>query len=127
MAALDHAILALFWSETDENGEPLDSLDLDLAPEATRELSSQWDTFCEQAERLGFDPEQHTARMLHPDCEGDPWAAVAHDWILTRNGHGVGFWEHGRWLDPWGLRLTQLCQQQGPITTWVDGPVVRLD
>ena len=120
MSSFDHAVLCLMWSSTDAEGNPLDSLDVDLTPEAERQLMSQWATFTEQAERLGFDPDEHSARMLHPDCEGDPWAAVAHDWILTRNGHGTGFWEQGRWVGPWGQLLTQLCHQQGEIYADVD-------
>ena len=120
MSSFEHAVLCLMWSSTDQDGNPLDSLDVDLTPQATRQLMSEWETFTEQAEGLGFDPEAHAARMLHPDCEGDPWAAVAHDWILTRNYHGSGFWEAGRWTDQWGLLLTQLCRQQGEIYTDVD-------
>jgi len=120
MSSFDHAVLCLMWSETDQDGNPLDSLDVDLTPQAERQLMSEWETFTEQAERLGFDPEEHAAQMLHPDCEGDPWAAVAHDWILTRNGHGTGFWDAGRWTDQWGQLLTQLCRQQGEIYTAVD-------
>jgi hypothetical protein len=127
VTAFDHAVEALLWSEVSDDGDPLDSLGLDLSPEAERDLSSQWETFREQAEALGFDPEQHITRVLHPDYDGDHWGAVAHDWIFTRNGHGVGFWEAGRWVDSWGLKLTQLCRQQGEILCWVDGDSVSLD
>lgn len=36
-----------------------------------------------------------------------PWEAVGHDLWLTRNGHGVGFWDRG--MGRVGKRLTDKC------------------
>lgn len=111
MAAADHAMIALLWSETDyESGCPFDEIDAEPSPALQTRLALEWDLFRGTAERLGFDAEEHCTRMLHPDCEGDAWNAAAHDFILTRNGHGTGFWDSGRWAEPWGDKLTQLAQ-----------------
>ena len=111
--------MTLLWSEIDEDGEPLDSVDAEVSDELVTRLTADWECFRENAERLGFDPEQHTACSLHPDNEGDAWNAVAHDFILTRNGHGVGFWERGRWSEPWDKKLTDLSHTYGNINAYV--------
>ena len=36
---------------------------------------------------------------------------VAHDFLLTRNGHGAGFWDRG--LGEIGDKLTKLCEDIG--------------
>lgn len=119
MAAADHAMIALLWSETTDNGEPLDCIDAEPSYQLEQLVAFQWDQFRETAERLGFDAEEHCARMLHPDCEGDAWNAAAHDFILTRNGHGTGFWDSGRWAEPWGEKLTALCKHFGELHAYV--------
>ena len=72
----------LLWSETDEHGNPLeDSYDVwDIAPQALREIIDDCQDFQEaQAE--------HLAELDDSDC--------GHDFCLTRNGHGAGFWDRG--------------------------------
>lgn len=76
------------WSETDESdpsgGEPLDSNygAEDIAPEAMAEMRKDCDDFCDENKDLlcesGLDPAQ-----------------AGHDFMLTRNGHGAGFWDRG--------------------------------
>jgi hypothetical protein len=110
MSNADHAILCLLWSETDDDGTPFDSLDLEVSDQLEALVGADWECFRENAERLGFDADEHCAMMLHPDCDGDAWNAAAHDFILTRNGHGTGFWDSGRWQSPWGEKLTELCK-----------------
>lgn len=114
-----HVMIALLWSETDDDDTPLDSIDAEPSEALTQRVASDWDSFVERAEAMGFDPDEHLAMMLHPDNEGDPWNAAAHDFILTRNRHGVGFWDSGRWHKPWGDKLTQLCRELGELNTYV--------
>jgi hypothetical protein len=117
-----HALAALLWSSTDpETGEPLDHVDAEPTPELCERVRADWAQFQTMAENLGFDAEQHCARMLHPDCEGNAWNAAAHDFILTRNHHGSGFWDSGRWCEPWGDKLTKLAHQFGELSCCV-GP-----
>ena len=119
MKAAEHALLCLLWSETDDDGTPLDSVEAAVSDELMTRITADWDCFRENAERLGFDAEEHIAEVLHPDNEGDAWNAVAHDFILTRNGHGTGFWDAGRWDEPWGQKLTDLCEAYGEIHAYV--------
>ena len=103
-----HALECFLWSEDDEEGNPLDGLDHKCSIELLKRIDSDWNSFRKQAEEMGFDAEQHCAGTLHSDCDGDAWNAAAHDFILTRNHHGTGFWDTGRWEEPWDDRLTKL-------------------
>jgi hypothetical protein len=116
----DHALIALLWSETADDGTPLDDAQFRPSAELRARVSADWAEFQDAALDLGFDPEEHLAAMLHPDCEGDAWNAAAHDFILTRNGHGTGFWESGRWAEPWNRRLTALAESFGELHCWAD-------
>ena len=118
MTHLDHAIATLLQTETDDNGQPLDRLDAVLALEARKRIEAEWATFSAKAEALGFDPFEHRATVLPRDCDADHWAAVAHDWTLTRNRHGAGFWDGG-WAEPWGQRLTDLAHASGEISLYL--------
>ena len=115
MKPWQHALAALLWSETTDDGEPLDRGDYEASDSLKAKVAVEWDDFREQAEELGFDAERDCARMLHPDCEGSAWNAAAHDFILTRNGHGAGFWDTGRWCAPWGDKLTTLARGFGEL------------
>ena len=121
----EHALWTLLWSSIDpKTGEPLDGAEFEPSQELCDRVAADWERFRDAAEALGFDAEEHCARMLHPDNEGDAWNAAAHDFILTRNGHGVGFWERERWHEPWDRRLTDLCKQFGELSCYVfDGRV----
>jgi hypothetical protein len=114
----EHAIATLLWSETDDNSQSLDILDAELAPETRRRVETKWEDFRVKAETLGFDPLEHRATMLPRDCNANPWAAVAHDWALTLNRHGAGFWDGG-WAEPWGQRLTDLAHASGEISLYL--------
>ena len=121
-----HALACFLWAETDEDGLPWDQSTADISPQLIERVDSDWNAFRSQAEALGFDAEEHCARMLHPDCDGDAWNAAAHDFMLTRNGHGTGFWDSGRWLAPWGDKLTRLAQSFGGVYGYLsaDGDLI---
>lgn len=119
MKPYDHALICLLWSETDTNGAPLDTLGVPISDSLRTLVRRDWERFREDAETLGFNAEVHCARMLHPDNEGDAWNAAAHDFILTRNHHGTGFWEPGRWCAPWDRKLTKLAHSFGSLCAYV--------
>lgn len=125
MKPWQHALAALLWSETTDEGEPLDSGDYEASDSLKVRVSVDWDSFREQAEALGFDAERDCARMLHPDCEGSAWNAAAHDFILTRNRHGIGFRDPGRWHEPWATKLTTLAESFSELSCYVgdDGAI----
>ena len=90
-----HYLICALWSSTDnttpQGGEPLDanySLD-DIAPESL-----------EQAERdcLAF-------LEAHEELIAGQYQRAGHDFWLTRNRHGAGFWD-GDWEEATGDALT---------------------
>lgn len=42
---------------------------------------------------------------------------AGHDFWLTRNGHGAGFWDRG--LGGLGDQLTEACRPYGEVSLWV--------
>lgn len=96
-AAYDAALAALLWSETDDRGEPFDAR---FTPD---------------------DIEGETGMLFDQLAEfiADNWADLqnvdpgqcGHDFVLTRNGHGCGFWDRG--LGDAGERLTAACKPYG--------------
>lgn len=92
------------WSSNDESdeagGEPMDanySMD-DVAFGALLQAARDLRDFCRQAGDLldGLEPSR-----------------VAHDFWLTRNGHGAGFWDRG--MGERGDALTRLCERFGSV------------
>jgi hypothetical protein len=96
-----------FWSSNDESdergGDPLeDNYNVfDLAEETLRKVVVECDRF--QAENAA-------------DI-GDRWADAGHDFWLTRNGHGCGFWD-GDWADA-GDRLTEASERAGSCDLYI--------
>ena len=94
------------WSETDDDGTPLDRNYgiSDFAPEALAtavKVAKEFQTSNEDDlnETTG-DDEQH-----------------GHDFWLTRNGHGAGFWDRG--YGPVGERLTKAAKAYGSEDIYV--------
>jgi len=118
-----HALEALQWSshiEVDQEGETVyyDGLDFEPSEDLKQRIKREWDSFEEQALDLGFDPEIHRLAPYDP-TQGNLWDYVAHDFILTRNGHGSGFWEPDRYEKPWGDKLTQLSKTYQEIDLYL--------
>lgn len=94
-----------------------DCLNFEPSKELEQRILTDWENFQAQAIELGFDPEKH--RITYIDLsEGDYWDYAAHDFILTRNGHGSGFWD-GDWSEPIATKLTELCKKFGEINIYL--------
>lgn len=93
------------WSDRADDGESFDSegfTEDDLTPGAVASISEDCTNFCNdnEADLEGLDPSQ-----------------VGHDFCLTRNHHGAGFWDRG--LGARGDRLTAACQPYGSSHLYV--------
>ena len=102
MTFLEQYIVTALWSSNDEStpegGEPMDANYglVDIAPESMSRMAADCAAFQEaNAGDLGDDPEQG-----------------GHDFWLTRNGHGAGFWD-GDWPEPAATRLTEASHAAG--------------
>lgn len=97
-------IECMLWSSTDFEDEPLDSnYDInDLTPEAVAKIKTDCNEFITKAGALldAIDDEQ-----------------AGHDFWLTRNRHGAGFWDRG--LGDIGDKLTELSQAFGELDVFV--------
>lgn len=98
-------LAAAVWTATGVDGEPLEdagySLE-DFTSEADTDAQADCDSFHQAAGDLldGITDEQ-----------------AGHDFWLTRNGHGTGFWDRG--LGKVGDKLTALCKPYGSRDVYV--------
>ena len=101
-------IEAALWSSTDnsdeQGGAPLDAnYDFDdIAPETLASILDDCKAFQE----------------AHADDIGSESERAGHDFWLTRNGHGAGFWD-GDWEDDVGERLTEASHAYGSVDFYV--------
>jgi hypothetical protein len=88
----------LLWSEMDDSGEPLDeTYDADdVAPESITEMRKECDDFVNANENDLTDVQAEQA---------------GHDFALTRNRHGAGFWDRG--VGALGDRLSEAAKVYG--------------
>jgi hypothetical protein len=105
-------IQTMLWSTNDEStesgGYPLeDNYGVsDIAPETMQRIHDDCSRFWSSVESMGIDLD---AELLIDD---DATERAAHDFWLTRNGHGAGFWD-GDWSDESEDRLTKLAESFG--------------
>lgn len=99
---------AALWSTTDESdesgGEPLDkNYNIKDFSETALEIAKK--------DCAAFQ-EANAADLADIDCE-----QAGHDFWLTRNRHGAGFWDRG--LGEVGKRLTDAAHVYGSVDLWV--------
>jgi hypothetical protein len=98
------------WSSTDDDGTPLDAAkysDTELAPETVARFKADCDKFrADNAEALAQASEYQSETHL------------AHDFWLTRNGHGAGFWD-GDYPKELGERLTEASKLFGECDLYI--------
>lgn len=96
-------ISTALWSSTDDNDDPLDQKYgiESLASETLQKMLED----CSQ-----FQKENH-------ELYDDPGSA-GHDFWLTRNGHGAGFWD-GDYPEPNATRLTEASHRFGEVHLYV--------
>lgn len=116
-------IEAALWSTNDESdesgGEPLDAnysasdIDRDTLAEMVTDCAQFQD---ECAELLVLDNLLHTT--------ANSMSQAGHDFWLTRNGHGCGFWD-GDWEDAAGEKLSDAACRFGEVNLYVgdDGKI----
>ena len=111
-------LTALMWADlSDEDGNPLDEYGLsDLHPETVSMAKEECAKFQEE-----------NSDLLSKAYESGEWynqAQAGHDFALTRNGHGAGFWD--RDLGEVGDKLSEEARAYGELNGGLsdDGLVV---
>jgi hypothetical protein len=107
---LKHYVICALWSSTDyaddSGGEPLDanySRD-DISPNTLADMLADIEAFTQSARSL-------------LEKSGICDSQIGHDFWLTRNGHGAGFWDRG--LGEVGELLTAICKPFGSVDLYV--------
>ena len=109
---LDAYIECALWSSTDfDSEEPLDQ-DYgasDLHPDTLRQMREDVEDFAKsnEADLMTWDSGRWSVEEM-----------AGHDFWLTRNGHGAGFWD-GDWDKDVGNRLTEACKPVGSVDLYV--------
>jgi hypothetical protein len=108
-ASLSDYLACAAWSSTDEYGDSMDSLVFSTAAHAR--MGKDLVDFVEYCEAnlpttLAMYELTETAKQF------------AHDFWLTRNGHGAGFWDRG--LGVVGDRLTKVAKSFGSCDLYVN-------
>lgn len=105
-------VACALWSshEYDENGESGDALDAlysidDLSDAARQTMETECLDFIELCQGEGLDP--------FPQGKNQS----GHDFWLTRNGHGAGYWDRG--LEKLGDKLTEWAKSMGSSDLYV--------
>jgi hypothetical protein len=101
------------WSSTDDNDQPLDVLGVEaIAPETRKKMRSELTDFVLKNQAL-------------LKASGLQDTQIGHDFWLTRNGHGAGFWDRG--LGAIGDQLTTACKPYGSVDLYVgdDGKIYQ--
>ena len=116
----DAYVTCALWSSMDNadesGGEPLDRNygPDDIAPETLERMRTDCDD---------FEQSQAQPLLVAYETPGYTEASAGHDFWLTRNGHGAGFWERG--LGEVGDALTEAAHAYGSVDLTVgdDGKI----
>lgn len=107
-----HYQIAALWSSSHDNGEPLDDqYDVsDIAPDTAQQMREDVTDFVNA-----------NAALLKESGQSEE--QIGHDFWLTRNGHGAGFWDRG--LGEVGDKLSDACKPYGGVYLYVgdDGKI----
>jgi hypothetical protein len=103
-AMIDAYTEAALWSSIDDNGKPLNANydESDLSEDAQTEFRNDCEGFFNG----------NVADLIAMDA-----GQAGHDFWLTRNRHGAGFW--GRGLGELGERLTESAHVYGTVEIYV--------
>jgi len=118
---IDGFITALLWSELLDDGTPADQSGLSLDKASVQLIEKQCLVFIEQ----NADMLAEYATYIVPN-EYDVWERAGHDFVLTRNRHGAGFWDRDYKDNEWckdvsyiGDKLTEASHEWGEMLIYV--------
>ena len=119
-------LITALWSSTDSStGEPLDKNYgfEDFAPKTLKKMKKDCDIFQKShAEAI----KDHPPHGFLGDGQNSPLAKAGHDFWLTRNHHGAGFWD-GDW-PVIGEKMTAASHDFGEVDLYVgdDGKIYAM-
>ena len=113
----DATIEALYFTDTGDEDQPETDAEIDEETRCTLEADCQ--SFWHQ-----FGCYVNAAECSRGTGEYSKAAQAGHDFWLTRNGHGAGFWD-GDWSAPYDDTLTEASKNYGQFDTYLgdDGKI----
>ena len=111
---LESYLEAAAWASTDDDGEPLDSYQFSEAAKA--KMREDLTNFCAE-----ITPEMEENYKSH----GGTPEQFAHDFWLTRNGHGAGFWDRG--FGEIGEKLTKMAKIHGEVNLYLNPETYEIE
>ena len=109
-------ITAALWSSCDTHPETGENTQLDTCEWGTGERTKRAQE-CEDFITYASDLLLQYAERASAGTEFTTWELAGHDFWLTRNGHGAGFWDRG--LDQLGDDLTKATKTFGQIDLYL--------
>lgn len=104
-------LVCLLWQATDFDGDQL--------VEDHHDLTVLSDEFVLAAKEQCVEFQKDNAGLLEQYYDaGRSEADAGHDFVLTRNRHGAGFWDRG--LGGLGDALSQNCHPYGNVDVYLD-------
>jgi hypothetical protein len=103
------------WSSSDDAGIPLDDskyADAELAEPTIERMKADCERFETEYRKLTSGLDDSVLRSFPPDSH------IPHDFWLTRNHHGAGFWD-GDYPEPIATQLTDLAHTYGECDLYV--------
>jgi hypothetical protein len=102
-------ITALLWSSvvTDSAGEDFSADAFEISPAAADTCRADCEAFF-----------QANAADIHAAAQVYGYEHAGHDFALTRNGHGAGYWD-GDLPDDLGERLTEAAKRCGELSPYL--------
>lgn len=104
---LDSYIECALWSTTEwESGETFDNIDASPSNKCLKIFRQECEQFLEEIQPILDTLDTHQLNTLPLSAE-----QIGHDFWLTRNGHGAGFWDRG--MGELGEKLTTVAKSYG--------------
>lgn len=104
------------WSSVDEEGESLEPFQ--FSDEAEKKMRKDLDSFIEYCEANVSETFLAYQKLQEPE-------QFAHDFWLTRNGHGAGFWDRG--LGEIGNILTKATETFGECDLYLNNETQEIE
>lgn len=112
------------WERLDESGHPtsFDMLDdcAGFSDSAIEKMRSELGDFHAKAEKI-IDSKDWDEMGVELPSDSE----IAHDFWLTRNHHGSGFWDRG--MGELGEKLTELSQSYGEQHPWLNEDTLEIE
>lgn len=103
-----------FWLFQDNEDNP-DKLDIDdLSADSLAHIKAECAAFY-----FRFESDISCEDGPTGNDGSDQYAMAGHDFFLTRNGHGAGFWD-GDWPEPHATKLSEASRRCGEVTLYTD-------